>query len=200
MILLGISGKKQSGKDTCAEMIEEALAGDRFAYVRLAFADALYEEVAEFLIKQKTSILISEGARPVLACSIPRSLVEAKVAHIKANKPDYRLLLQWWGTDYRRKSDPDYWIKRWLAKFRELPDNSFVVVPDVRFLNEAECVEKMGGLLARVTRHASEDTHASEVELDDYKSFHYNVANTSTLEDLRLFMTSLTKQITIKYQ
>ncbi len=195
MILLGMSGKKQSGKDTCAEMIRDHLHDSpKHLYVRLAFADALYEEVAEFLIMQDRQDGINKF------CALTPNAIASKVCDIKANKPDYRLLLQWWGTDYRRKQDADYWIKRWLDKFRALPDNSFVVVPDVRFTNEFETIKKLNGLVWRTEREMPGfDTHPSECELDDVV-FDYLFDNNFSLEHLRMSVEKQTKQITTNYQ
>ena len=85
-------------------------------------------------------------------------------------------LLQWWGTDYRRAQDPDYWVKR---AFDSIPaDTDILLVPDTRFNNEAAAIKERGGHLIHVVRLNEDGTqyiatdrpanHPGEVQLDDY--------------------------------
>ena len=56
----------------------------------------------------------------------------------------YRHMLQKFGTDaIRNNLGEDFWIN---ALFVDL-DYADIIVPDVRFLNEAEAIKKRGGLL-----------------------------------------------------
>ena len=103
------------------------------------------------------------------------------VGHIKRlwdkpTSPEIRALLQWYGTDYRRAEDPDYWVKRAMSEARPLQfDNYLVVFDDVRFPNEAKAIQETGGIVIRVDTPA--DTrlqrvgkvpeHASETAMDD---------------------------------
>ena len=63
-----------------------------------------------------------------------------------------RKLQQWWGTDYRRAEDPDYWVR--LAEHRaevlEAETGLTPVFTDVRFPNEADMITRHGGLLVQV--------------------------------------------------
>lgn len=157
MIIIGISGKKYSGKTTLAKVIAECKSDT----VIINFADALKEEVAK-------------------ACDVT-------VEFIEANKKDFRTILQWWGTDFRRKFNKDnYWLARWIQKCKNLtPEPKLVIAADVRFKNEADLVKQLGGYLVRVERITNViDNHPSETELDDYK-FDLVVTNNGTLEELR---------------
>jgi dephospho-CoA kinase len=147
MYLLGITGIKQSGKDTLCEHLQKLLAPNKI--VRLAFADEVYREVA-------------------MACGVT-------IEFIKENKPLFRTMLQWWGTDFRRKLFGDeYWIKKWMiaANRESMSRNTYcLVVTDVRFLNEAKLIKDLGGKLIRIYRSdaVSNDQHQSEIELQDIK-------------------------------
>jgi hypothetical protein len=70
--------------------------------------------------------------------------------------------MQNYGTEVRRRDNPDYWTKQWCANLPE----GLIVVDDVRFLNEAEAVKKMGGIIVRLTRPDIKNggNHQSETE------------------------------------
>lgn len=110
-----IAGKMGAGKDTIAATLVEN------GFTRLAFADALKEELAETL-----GVTVDE---------------------INRNKATYRAELQKLGAA-RRVEDESYWIQRWLARRTQI--NGPVVCPDVRYLNEALFAIELGGLVVRV--------------------------------------------------
>ena len=156
MFVIGLSGKIGSGKDTVCEMIAEAHPGAKF--LRIAFADALKEEVAT-------------------ACGVA-------VDYLNQNKPLFRPMLQWWGTEFRRAQDADYWIGRAAAKMAA-SDASLVIVTDVRFVNEAQFVRGAGGMLVRVHRPGcAAGRHSSETIQDGFQ-FDLEIVNSGTLEQLR---------------
>ena len=84
----------------------------------------------------------------------------------------------------------DIWVK---AMFARCAGYQYVIIPDVRFKNEADTIRERGGLLLRVegdpTKARETDgrdlTHISEVDLDDYAHFDYRIANHGSLDDLR---------------
>lgn len=120
MLLIGLSGKAGSGKDTVADYLVRT-----YGMLKLSFADPLRSEV------QKAFNLTPERMKEL--CS--RELKEepaAELALVKCDDPKFcsrlidlnitpldfkvsvspRRILQWWGTDYRRKDDPDYWVAK----------------------------------------------------------------------------------------
>lgn len=63
-----------------------------------------------------------------------------------ANKRDLRELLQYWGTEYRRAQDENYWVNQWVGAARmALNDGITVVVDDARFPNERKAINELGG-------------------------------------------------------
>jgi hypothetical protein len=93
-----------------------------------------------------------------------------------------RWVMQLWGTEYRRKSKygvDAYWLDLVAAVIAASPHQRFVIT-DVRFINEAKFVEKLGGALIRIRRPQLEAreaadrarngtaAHPSEVELLNY--------------------------------
>src|SRR5665213_1086744 len=98
-------------------------------------------------------------------------------------------LLVWWGTEYRRAQDLDYWVKR---AFESIPaGTNIAVITDVRFKNEAAAIKAKGGHLIEVVRlnqdgarYYSEDRpkdHESETELDSYNWDFHIQSKTSAL-------------------
>lgn len=156
-IIIGISGKKRHGKDHACAVLKTKGWEDSVDVRRLAFADALKQELAS-------------------ACGV-------SVEFIELNKPSFRLGLQWWGTEFRRgHCGDDYWLRR-MDEALLTTTSAVVVVPDVRFVNEADWVKSRGGVVVRINRTAdvpgTKDAHLSETALDDYE-FDYVLENNMT--------------------
>lgn len=89
----------------------------------------------------------------------------------------YTPILQWYGTNVARKTDPDIWITA-LSKRLLVEVPSVAIITDVRFPNEASFVKEKGGYMVNVRRLNADgsqflDTgrdpnHESETALDDY--------------------------------
>lgn len=161
MIIIGLSGKKRSGKDTVASMVTGLYPAS--ITTQLAFADPLYQEVAR-------------------ACFV-------SVDYVKQHKENFRLILQGWGTDFRRKLQrDDYWTNKMLERLNQLSAAvKLVVITDVRFQNEYDLLRKCGGYMVRIKRPSefSIDGHSSETELDG-ATFNHTILNDSTKDNLLL--------------
>lgn len=155
--IIGLCGYATAGKDAVAAIMRMA------SYQRIAFADGVKEEVHAFLSEHKSS----------WPMDMPGDLqhylsqVEASDVFSKPTTGDMRKVLQLWGTEYRRAQDPDYWIKRALAKRKNMGRYVFT---DVRFPEEVAAIRYLGGEIWRVDRpglgsdgHVSEDNVASIV-------------------------------------
>src|ERR1019366_1254374 len=122
-----------------------SIVAERIPARRIAFADELKSECAS-------------------ACGVT-------VEQINADKARFRPLLQWWGTEFRRNLDSDYWLKKMLAALDALPECGAVFVTDVRFENEAQLIRSRGGEIIRVIRTNHHESgglvgHASEIEME----------------------------------
>lgn len=164
MILVGLSGKIGTGKTVAANR----LVG--LGYRRRAYGDALKEEVAAACGIPLEQCYTAEGKALVL--EVPFALRE-----FLPSPATLREVLQCWGTEHRRKQDPDYWVqalRSWLG--RQEPGGR-VVVDDVRFPNEAELIHEFEGLLVRLEPFEGwlaglHGAHVSETALDDYLRWH----------------------------
>lgn len=166
MKIIGISGKAGAGKDTLAQMLVLELY--RYGECKtIHFADVL-----------KTAASKATG--------IPRSTFdtqEGKASEIKWLGMTVRELLQKFGTAIREGVDPDFWVK---SLFNIYEDKDFIIIPDVRFPNEAKAIKDRGGILIRIERDgAGAGNHISETALDDYKEWDYVINNNKSLEELK---------------
>jgi hypothetical protein len=144
--IIGISGKKLHGKDTLADILTRLLLPKTSA--KLPFALPLKRELAN-------------------ACGVD-------IAFIEKNKAAFRTALQWWGGNFRRDMcGKDYWVERFkVALVMDFMNFDYILVPDVRFLNEVEAIKGLGGKVLRVERTgfaSDNDSHPSETQLDGYE-------------------------------
>lgn len=182
--VVGISGYARSGKDTIAEKLVE------MGYVRGSFADAIREAV----YKLNPTVLISgvvEGKTNLeLGVNSPislQTLVDNKGWEKAKEHTDVRRLLQVFGTEVGREMFGDnIWID---YLFDRLPDGAKVVIPDVRYPNEADAILALGGALWRVERNGvgPVNGHISDSAMDDYP-FMNIVYNCGTIEELHAWV------------
>lgn len=159
--IIGLAGFKHSGKDEVAKIISKYC--HQLNPHRIGYADALKEEVAQ--------------------------AVGVDIEYINQHKDNFRLILQGWGTDFRRKlHGDDYWIRKLGNKLLHTPYTcQLVLIPDVRFHNEVSFIKELNGQVWNVVRFlGTDDRHTSETELVDYHKFDSVIDNTGTLEQLEL--------------
>lgn len=217
-MIIGITGKAGSGKDTVADMLVT-----HFNFVKVALADPLKricKEVFDFSDDQLWGPsearnkpderyqrpLSSWNEAVVKALQVPREyVITPEMSHLTP-----RYALQRLGTEWGRDCYPDLWVDYCLRVAVQLVDpacNSYgmymytpqeglvslyeqtcqgewrrddapvggrykgVVIPDVRFINEAEVIRKAGGCIWCITRPSAglkgeAGQHISETELE----------------------------------
>lgn len=205
MIILLI-GKAGAGKDEFAKIAEE-----EFGVKRVAFADAVKEEVAEFLDKHEVCwehrhlwgtqhdkeawLRMAHSQRPKGKGPLSKFLTTFGDYNNGWHYFTPRSLLQFWGTEYRRSQDPLYWVN---AAEKKLKANEHSVISDGRFINEVKMALENGGVTVRINRpdasSISNMAHQSEVELDGFVT-NYELANTGSLEDYHKQIRKLLKEI-----
>lgn len=161
-LLIAFGHKARQGKDFATAALVEAFK-DKYDIRRYAFGDELKEEVKpldQFELCMQLGIPYNHE-RPERDNPLYSSI------HGKQSA-----LLQWYGTEYRRKRDPFYWVNR-LRDRLDADKPQIAVISDLRFQNEALFVKSFGGYTVKVTRYGFVDltrsaTHQSEVDLDNY--------------------------------
>ena len=167
MIIIGLTGYAQSGKDTAAKILV-----DNYGFTKVAFAD----KIREFLYNINPMI----GGEPLQIKVDVEGWEKAK------QHSEVRRLLQVTGVSARKLFGSEFWINQTLRHFAT---SSNVVISDVRFTNEANWLKTNGGQIWRIQRVGVEavNGHVSETELDDYP-VDQTFANNGSLEDLELLI------------
>jgi len=154
-VIVGITGKAGSGKDTAVEQFMSAHEHP-LAY-RLAFGTGV-KHAAAYIFQEPLGKFYDNKEDMSAQWGIT-----------------YREMLQKLGTDFARDMiDKDFWVK-WLSnKVVEVADSiKLVFVTDVRFDNEADWIKKCGGIVVEIQRPGSisildeaEQKHPSEHGVD----------------------------------
>ena len=181
-MIVGISGKARSGKDTFAEMLQIELNKTTYPpFVAMAFAHELKTRCQAAFDLSYEQLWGDE--KELEDKRYPKPWHDPDVGNWTA-----REIMQEYGAFYR-KIDPEFWIKN-LFKVAEAKEYNNIIITDVRYTNEADYIlHKEGGYVIRVEREGKDDVHnmqhPSEIQLDDYKKFDFVVHNNGTLDDLR---------------
>ena len=168
--IIGLSGYAKSGKDTVGQYLVS-----NYGFNRVAFADSVRQGVYAL------NPFIPNGDSFVRLQTVVDSLGWDTA---KEDIPEVRRLLQLYGTEAGRDiHGQNIWIDNLQYKVETLLENSHVVITDVRFENEFEYVESVGGTIMRVTREGvgKRFDHASESGPTDAD---FIIENNGTLEDL----------------
>ena len=170
-MIIGLSGKLGSGKDTVADIISDYILIERKSFA--------------YKVKQITAILTGT--------TIEQNLTrEGKNIFIPAWKMTLGEMQQKVGTECIRDTlNQDAWV---IALFADINnDGRHYVITDARFENEANAIKMRGGILIRINgdpanirRDSTRDlNHPSETSLDSYPHFDYVIDNNGTIEDLK---------------
>ncbi len=106
-----------------------------------------------------------------------------------------RYAMQTLGTQWGRDMMGDsFWLDawwRWAKPYIVAQSYDYLVVDDVRFLNEAAYLKARGATLIRISRMIeTTDQHQSEIEQDQIV-VDYDLPNSGTQDDLRKMMTAI---------
>lgn len=167
-LVFTFSGKAGSGKDTAAEMLVNYLKEREISVFEMAYADYL------------------------------KALCKRNFGYDDNDKENGRHILQKFGTDVVRESDPIIWVETVFNMIDTLRDSYDVfVITDARFENELQPHPwKLGYpifniLVQRETEGAISDEnkqHSSEdmANNPDNNKFHFILHNDGTLDDLKI--------------
>jgi hypothetical protein len=197
-MIIGLAGKKSSGKTTAANILKE-----KRKYTVLNYADAL-KGLCSDMFEIPMDYFTSEYRKEHETINIKLSRATIKEILKRSRVAVYsdkvfglsdtiavtpRQLLQLVGTDiFRKHVDTEYWVKLLEYKLDDFSSDN-IIVADVRFNNEAAMVQRNKGsviLIERPMNAISLDSHASEqINIEyNYKIVNYNLADFK--EDLLL--------------
>lgn len=208
-MIVGFAGKAAVGKTTAARWMEKILDGP---VQIIPMAMVLRDEVEAFLRgagaaefvplvhgsqQDKVRVFYIDEQQALGQCGQWPQFV---AAHREIqDRPGLtavtvRRILQWWGTEYRRAQDPDYWTKAWARKISQYdPNTTHILIDDVRFINELNSIKEQGGLIVKIERPGfnGANNHASETALDDYRDWDAVIRNDGTLEQFYVKVNAL---------
>jgi hypothetical protein len=190
-MIISITGKIGSGKDTIADII-------------MQYTPYHDWEIKKFAGKLKDIAEILSG--------VPKINFEDQEFKKQDMGPNwgmtYRDLLQRLGTEAMRNGlHENVWVNALFADYyfnieedEQMPN---WLITDCRFPNELEAVKAHKGITIKVIRDSGNTvgtTHASETALDDYTEWDYVVDNNGSIEDLKTQVFSiLEKESLLKY-
>ena len=196
-MIIGISGKKQCGKDTICKIIQ---AIDSCSRTHTPTVEEIVKELERPTIANSIWQKHAFADKLKRMCSVLTDFPDitfwesAKIKDMR--NPIFgmtnREILQKIGQSLRENIHPDVWVKALLSGYEvtRIPlEMSRIepqwIIPDVRMPNEAKTIKDMGGILIRVNRNTGViDTHISEIALDDYEGFDFIIDNNGSIEEL----------------
>jgi hypothetical protein len=175
--IIAITGKKQHGKDTVGNYLAE-----KYGYIRLSFADAIKdmlrvsfgfsEEQLNGSQKENVDLFWKITPRQVMqyvGTELFRDKMSALIPHVGQN----------------------FWVlilKKKIYDRLEINPEAKFVIPDLRFQNELDFVNEMGGFTISVVRPEMDNNafsdHSSETTVEQLKT-NINLINSRSIEHLQ---------------
>lgn len=173
-MLIGIVGKKRSGKDTTGDYLVKSKG-----FIKYSFANPIKRGVMELFGFTEEQVFgdAKDIIDPVWGIT-PRTVLQIMGTEVfQYDIPKYIPELQPIG----RK----FWVKR-FEQWYEQNKKSDVVICDVRFQHEVDSILKMGGEIWYTERENinGNDAHASEKELESIQGVTFNIQNNNTINEL----------------
>ena len=191
-MIIGFLGKKRCGKDTAAEYLIE-----NHNFIRYAFGDPV-KDVAKAMFGFTDEQLYGDKKEII----DPEWNISPRQA------------FQSIGTDYAQysiyRSLPEletkvpikcFWIhkfKHWYNKQKKLNPNIKVVISDLRFIHEVNCLKELGSIIIKINRNTShQDNHISENEINiiDKDSIDFTIYNNTDINQYYEKLESILKQL-----
>jgi hypothetical protein len=203
-VIIAFGCKQRSGKDTAVSEIikqrglklpiynmeDNAANADRYDIRKYSFADALRREVdAEYRKAGGVEKVFASNyvfPKKGYVVTLPEWVKYDPNGEVNEQYPlsKQRTFLQWWGGNYRRGDDPEYWVRQ-LEQQIELEKPQIALISDLRYLNEFSFCKKHGETVKVERIGVEQGTHASEIELDSVSPEDWSLIldNNGTLEE-----------------
>ena len=203
MIIIALSGKLNSGKDTVGSIIQYLVSEPNRIKTGydISYNDFVNEawneeslsgfKIKKFATKLKKRIAITWGIK---ISDLENREFKESMSPLGIT---WRKLMQLEG-EKMREIDEDYWVK---ALMNSISNNC--IITDLRFPNEAKAIKEKNGIAIRINRPCKECNnlnkhkldcnigrfeHISETSLDDYNDWEYIIDNDRGIEELILKM------------
>jgi hypothetical protein len=183
-MLIGVIGKKQSGKDTLADYL-----CNKYDFVKYSFADPLKKGVKEFFGfndnqlwgDQKEIIDERWGVTPREVLQIFGS--EITQFQLPNLLPNF-------------KFGRELWVKRFEYWYEDHNDLN-VVIPDCRFIHEINSIKSKGGIIIRVNRELDNTNFSNHISENEWMKAlpDFIIANNSSIENYQKIIDQVMTEI-----
>lgn len=166
---IALAGRAGSGKDAVATLLVDIIELEGCFVTRERFAEPIKDMIESGLGIDCTNVRRGEKETPVEWIGKSR-----------------RELMQTLGTEWGRNLvHPDIWVRALEQRLRFAWDDDWVVIPDCRFRNEVEWIQRRDGQIWWVERDgvAPVRAHSSEQDIGPQDCTR-TIANLGTLEEL----------------
>lgn len=172
-IIIGIIGKKNSGKDTVSDFLVQ-----KYNFKKLSFASKL-KDVLLILYPQLEEKHLND-----------RDLKEKSLSFLP-NEKSPRQLMQYFGTEICRSFDKDIWINILKDEINKCSIGQNIVISDIRHQNELDFVTSLNMssrvIILEISRcncnysdlNSTQDFHSTENNILFYKHTKYIENNAS---------------------
>ena len=214
-----IAGKMGYGKDYVGNLIKNSFSNIE----KISFADALKEEVEHIinLIRNNSSLehiayemnVSKDEIKPLYIAMI--AFKDINELTVKKKNSTIRFMLQYWGTDVRRKNNENYWVQKTVDKILEINKlGNVALITDGRFPNELKGVSELNGITIQLDISKEKQienllnrdgilpnkeafNHPSETSYLEYKDFDL-ILTEDVLSDNDLILSEIKKTIDSK--
>lgn len=177
-MIIAVIGKKRSGKDTFADYLVNNYGFKKYGFgnpvkeiCKLMF-DFSQEQIDTDLKEEKDirwNITPRETFQ-IIGTEFGRNFINQKLPNLNCY-------------------NEQFWIRKfelWYYKQIKLNPNIKIVISDVRFLNEFECLKKLNAVFVKISRNTGLlDNHISENDLNNISSHNIDITidNNLSLQD-----------------
>lgn len=184
-MIIGICGKKRSGKDTIADILV-----NNYNFIKYAYADPIKDIIKIIFKWDDKRIEDKETIDPYWGIS-PRQALQNIGTELFQFELGKQVPL------FNDTIGRNIWVKVFESWYSRLPKNTNVVVSDVRFQHELNGLLAMNAVIVKVERpnYKMEDSHSSETSLNNIQNYDYLITNDKTKTYLENQITGIINHI-----
>lgn len=195
--IIAFAGRKRSGKTELSNFLKEeydAVVITIASYLKELCANILSCDMNELLhMKDDGTIFeynLNKKCLNILhdKTKISKDVIEKEIGNVTFT--NVRQMLQVIGTDLIRKYNPNWHVEQMINEIKSYNGTRLITIDDVRFPNEKEAIEQLGGevfFIIRTSNCLNVSNHISERSLT-WKAFDDNhiILNDSTVDKLQI--------------
>lgn len=177
-LVIGFTGPAEHGKSACAAAAENWLQSRGFNVKILSFADRLKQAckvIFRLTDKDLNNSISKATVRPHLSTT-PREILQKFGTEICRDKIKFML---------PQITDYSIWTWNMEQDIAETEADTVIIIPDVRFADEMEMLQKYNSFIIRVKRpHHTNHVGTEHVSEQGTFNVDYEILNKGTLSDL----------------